>query len=71
VARVIVIFDRTGNTLTVWVGDPKKEHVCEEIEDEIVLMKDRQGRVIGLERLNCQLKVRDNGASAPVEVIIM
>jgi hypothetical protein len=71
VARVVVIFDRTGNTLTVWFDDPKKEHVCEGIEDDIVLMKDRQGRVIGLEHLNYRPKQRDNGASVPVEVAII
>jgi len=40
-------FDREGNTLTVWFDDPKKEHVCEESDDDIVLVKDRRGRVIG------------------------
>ena len=50
--KVRVYYDRTGNTLTVWFDDPKKEHVCEEIDDDMVLMKDRRGRVIGFERLN-------------------
>src|SRR5205807_1808209 len=52
VDKVRVYYDRTGNTLTVWFGDPQKESVCEEIADDVVLMKDRRGRVIGFERLN-------------------
>ena len=50
--KLRVYFDREGNTLSVWFDDPKKEHVCEESDDDVVLMKDRQGRVIGFERLN-------------------
>ena len=51
-ARVKVYFDQQGNTLTVWFGDPKTEHICEETGDEVILMKDRVGRVIGFEKLN-------------------
>ncbi len=51
-ARVKVYYDRQGNTLTVWFGDPHTEHVCEETGDEVVLMKDRDGKVIGFEKLN-------------------
>jgi len=50
--RVKVFYDRAGNTLTVWFGDPQKEHVCEETGDEVVLIKDRAGQVIGFEKLN-------------------
>ncbi|MGH9852224.1 MAG: DUF2283 domain-containing protein, partial [Blastocatellia bacterium] len=51
-ANVKVFFDRIGNTLTVWFGDPLDEYVCEETGDEIILMKDKSGRVIGFEKLN-------------------
>jgi hypothetical protein len=51
-ARVKVYYDRQGNTLTVWFDDPRSEHVCEETGDEVVLMKNRSGKVIGFEKLN-------------------
>ncbi|MBK9211237.1 MAG: DUF2283 domain-containing protein [Anaerolineales bacterium] len=51
-AQVKVYYDREGNTLTVWFGDPANEYVAEETGDEIVLMKDRDGKVIGFEKLN-------------------
>jgi len=51
-AELKVFFDRAGNTLTVWFSDPKEEHVCEETGDEVILMKDKSGRVIGFEKLN-------------------
>jgi len=50
--QVKVNYDRTGNTLTVWFDDPREEFVAEETGEEVVLMKDRSGRVIGFEKLN-------------------
>lgn len=50
--KVRVFFDWEGNTLSVWFDDPKKEHVCEESDDDVILVKDRRGRIIGFERLN-------------------
>ena len=47
-AEVKVFYDKVGNTLTVWFSDPNLEHVSEETGDEVVLMKDSAGRVIGL-----------------------
>jgi uncharacterized protein YuzE len=69
VDKVRVYYDRTGNTLTVWFDDPQKEMVCEEVGDDTILMKDRQGRVIGFERLNyLSRKQQELGATVPVEV---
>ena len=47
-----VIHDTTGHTLTIWLDDPEKESVAEETSDEVVLMKDGAGRVIGVEILH-------------------
>ncbi len=67
--KVRVYFDRTGNTLSVWFDDPKKEHICEEIDDDTVLVKDEGGRVIGFERLNyLSREQRGAGGGVPVEV---
>jgi uncharacterized protein YuzE len=69
VDKVRVYYDRTGNTLTVWFDDPKKEALCEEVDDDTVLMKDRRGRVIGFERLNyLSHKQIDQGVQVPVEI---
>lgn len=51
-AQEKVYYDRVGNTLTVWFADPQEGYVCEETGDEVVLMKDESGRVIGFEKLN-------------------
>jgi Protein of unknown function (DUF2283) len=67
--KVRVYFDRTGNTLTVWFDAPAKEHICEEIADDTVIMKDRRGRVIGFERLNyLSRRAKLSQDQLPVEV---
>lgn len=70
--KVRVYYDRTGNTLTVWFDEPTKESVCEEVGDDVVLMKDRRGRVIGFERLNYRSrKEQDRETALPVEVQVL
>ena len=51
-AQIKVYYDQKGNTLTVWFGNPKDEYTVEETGDEILLMKDAEGKVIGFEKLN-------------------
>ena len=59
-AEVKVFHDREGQTLTVWFTDPLLEYLCEETGDEVVLMKDRAGRVIGFEKLNFTVPESDS-----------
>jgi uncharacterized protein YuzE len=66
--KVKVFYDRKGNSLTVWLDDPKKEFICDEIENDIVLMRDRRGRVIGFEQLNYLRKKQKVKRPVPVEV---
>ncbi len=66
--KIRVIHDTVGQTLTVWIDDPKKETVCEETADEIVVMKDRRGRIIGFELLH--YKPSNPGEGIAVETLI-
>jgi len=54
-AQVKVYYDKVGNTLTVWFGDSQNEYICEETGEEVILMKDKSGQVIGFEKLNYSL----------------
>ena len=58
-AQVKVFYDREGTTLSVWFGEPQDEYICEETGDEVVLMKDKTGRVIGFEKLNFSVSQSD------------
>jgi len=59
-AKVKVYYDKLGNTLTVWFDNPAEEYICEETGDEVVLMKDKSGRVIGFEKLNFTVSGADS-----------
>jgi len=63
-----VIHDAAGHTLTIWLDDPGKEAICEETSDEVVLMKDDSGRVIGFEVLNYRPATQD--ARVSVETVV-
>ena len=50
--EVKVYYDRTGNTLTVWFGDPLTEDICEEAGEDLILMRDAEQQVLGFELIN-------------------
>ncbi len=66
--KVRIYYDTTGNTLNVWFDDPRKEHVSEETGEEVILSKDKEGKVIGFEKLNFFAHPQKSIKSLPVEV---
>lgn len=50
--KIKIIFDKESNTLDIWFDDPKKEAICEETGEELILKKDKHGNIIGIEKLN-------------------
>ena len=66
--KVRIYHDKQGRTLSVWFGDPAAEHVCEEVADDVVLVKNLRGRVIGFEQLNYQPDNHGEDAGVAVEV---
>lgn len=66
----MVSYDTIGNTLDVWFGEPQKETYCTEIENEIILKKDKEGKVIGFEKLN-YLSVQKRAEKLPVELVVV
>ena len=51
-AKINLIHDNIGKTLTIHFGDPKTEYASELTDDDIIVMKDKSGKVIGLEILH-------------------
>jgi len=68
--KIRLYYDSKGNTLNVWFDDPKKESVCEETGEEVILVKDKTGKVIGFEKLNFLLPPKHNIRTLPVEVMV-
>ncbi len=72
--KVTVVYNRFANTLDVWWGNPEDEEVAEETGEEVILKKDKNGRVIGFEKLNYLApEAADRGEVStrlPVEVVV-
>ncbi len=66
--KIKVIHDTVGHTLTVWFDDPSKESVSEETTEEVVLMKNVEGRVIGFELLHYHPS--QEGTGLTVETVV-
>lgn len=48
--QIKVIFDPSVNSLTVWFGNPADEDVATQVKDDLILMKDKDGTIIGFEK---------------------
>ena len=68
--KIRIYYDPKGNSLNVWFDDPKKEAICEETGEEVILIKDKKGKVIGFEKLNFHLPATKPLKSLPVEVAV-
>ena len=68
--KIRLYYDSKGNTLNVWFDNPNKEYVCEETGEEVILVKDKKGKVIGFEKLNFLLHPKESIKTLPVEVSV-
>ncbi len=68
--KVKIIFNKKGNTIDVWFDDPKKEFTCEETGEELILKKDKKGRVIGVEKLNVSHTSKADLTELPLDIIV-
>ncbi len=67
--KIRLIYDAIGHTLTIWFDAPEKESVCEETAEEVVLMKDAEGKVIGFELLG--FTPPGNAKELAVETVVL
>jgi len=66
--QVQVIHDARGRRLTVWLGDPSKKRSRKKTADDVVLVKDAAGKVIGLELSNYDAP--DAASSVTVQTVV-
>ena len=56
-AKLRIIHDKKGETLTVYFSKPTKNQICEETGDGIIVIKDKKTKeVVGFEKLYFKLK---------------
>ncbi|MCJ8502489.1 DUF2283 domain-containing protein [Desulfatitalea alkaliphila] len=59
-AALKIYFDAEAKTLTVWFDNPENEFIAEETGQEVILIKDKDGKVIGFERLHYEMASIDD-----------
>lgn len=67
--KILVVFTKETNTMDIWFDKPDKEFVCEETGEEIILKKDKKGKIVGVELLNV-LPQNKKQIKEPVKLIV-
>jgi len=67
--KVIVYYNKDSDTMDIWFSDPANEVICEEAGDGIILKKDKNGKVIGIEKLYVSKTVGVD-KPLPVELVV-
>jgi uncharacterized protein YuzE len=49
--KVMVYYHKDSDTMDIWFGNPEDEVMCEEAGEGIIFKKDKDGKVIGIEKL--------------------
>jgi uncharacterized protein YuzE len=67
--KVIVYYHKETDTMDIWFGNPEDEYICEEAGEGIILKKNKDGKVIGIEKLYVS-KTLGIRQPLPVEVVV-
>ncbi len=67
--KVKIYYSKDKDTIDIWFGNPELEMIAEEIGEGLVLKKDKDGKVIGIEKIYTT-KTFDTEKSFPVELVM-
>jgi len=67
--RVVVYYHKDSDTMDIWFGNPEDEFMCEEAGEGIIFKKDKNGKVIGIEKLYVSKTVGID-KPLPVELVV-
>ena len=67
--KVIVYYHKETDTMDIWFGNPEDEYICEEAGEGIIFKKNKNGKVIGIEKLYVS-KTLGLRQSLPVEIVV-
>ena len=67
--KVVVYYHKDSDTMDIWFGNPDDEVISEEAGEGIIFKKDKNGKVIGIEKLYVSKTVGVN-IPFPVELVV-
>ena len=66
--KVAIYYSKDTDTMDIWFGNPEDEYISEEAGEGLILKKDKQGKIIGIEKLYV---VKNLGITQPLPVEIV
>lgn len=66
--RLRIYYFKETDSLDIWFDEPEKEELSEEIDDIVLLKKDKEGTVMGLELISIA-SLRNKPVEIPVSDI--
>ena len=68
--KLRIYYFKETDTMDIWFDEPEKEQICEEIDDIVLLKKDKDGNVIGIEIISIA-SLTKNPVEIPVSILAM
>jgi uncharacterized protein YuzE len=66
--KVAIYYSKDTDTMDIWFGNPEDEYISEEAGEGLILKKDKEGSIIGIEKLYV---VKNLGITQPLPVEIV
>jgi uncharacterized protein YuzE len=67
--KVTIYYSKDTDTMDIWFGNPEDEYISEEAGEGLILKKDKEGRIIGIEKLYV-VKTLGITQPLPVEIVV-
>ncbi len=67
--KIKIYYSKDKDTMDIWFGNPLEEVISEEAGEGLILKKDKEGKVIGIEKLYV-MKALGIQQALPVELVM-
>lgn len=67
--NIKIFYHKEADTMDIWFGNPDDEYVSEEAGEGVIFKKDREGTIIGIEKLYVSKLLKPRKPSA-VELVV-
>ena len=67
--KVTIYYSKESDTMDIWFGNPEDEYISEEAGEGLILKKNKEGKIIGIEKLYV-VKTLGIPQPLPVELVV-
>ncbi|MBW8049183.1 MAG: DUF2283 domain-containing protein [Cytophagales bacterium] len=66
-----ITYDNIGNTLDIWFTKPSKNIICDDLDNDTIIKRDLDGKIVGIEILNYIKNKQEIVDSIPLELMLI